>query len=34
MHVLCGNFNEDDLLIITVYIPKPLKWIDPFRRRK
>lgn len=34
LHVLCGNFNEDDLLIITVYIPQPPKWIDPFRRRK
>jgi hypothetical protein len=22
IHVLCGNFYEKDLLIITVYIPK------------
>lgn len=33
IHVLCGNFDEDDLLIITVYLPKPPKWRDPFTRR-
>jgi hypothetical protein len=33
LHVLCGNFNEDDLLIVTVYIPKLPKWKDPFTRR-
>lgn len=33
IHILCGNFDEDDLLIITVYIPKPPKWEDPFTRR-
>jgi len=33
IHVLCGNFYEEDLLIITVYIPKLPKWEDPFTRR-
>jgi len=33
IHVLCGNFNDSDLLIITVYIPKPPKWKNPFIRR-
>jgi len=33
IHVLCGNFNARNLLIITVYIPKLPKWKDPFTRR-
>ncbi|MDL2124726.1 MAG: DUF4258 domain-containing protein [Deltaproteobacteria bacterium] len=33
IHVLCGNFYEKNLLIITVYIPKLPKWEDPFTRR-
>jgi len=33
IHVLCGNFDKENLLIITVYIPKPPKWKDPFTRR-
>ena len=33
IHVLCGNFYEKYLLIITVYIPKPPKWEDPLTRR-
>ena len=33
IHVLCGNFYEKDLLIITVYIPKSPKWKDLFTRR-
>ncbi len=32
IHVLCGNFDHDNLLIITVYIPKKPKWKDPFTR--
>jgi len=32
IHALCGNFYERDLLIITLYIPKPPKWKDPFTR--
>lgn len=32
IHVLCGNFYNGDLLIITVYIPRAPKWKDPFRR--
>jgi hypothetical protein len=34
LHVLCGNFHEEDLLIITVYIPRLPKWVDPFTRRE
>jgi len=33
IHVLCGNFSDRDLLIITVYIPKLPKWKNPFTRR-
>jgi hypothetical protein len=33
LHVVCGTFGQDDLLIITVYIPKLPKWLDPFTRR-
>jgi len=32
IHILCGNFHEEDLLIITVYIPEWPKWEDPFTR--
>jgi len=34
IHVVCGTFDQDDLLIITVYIPNPPKWQDPFTRRR
>jgi hypothetical protein len=33
IHVLCGNFYGENLLIITVYLPILLKWIDPFTKR-
>ena len=33
LHVLCGNFYDRDILIITVYIPKAPKWKNPFTRR-
>ena len=33
IHVLCGNFGRENLLIITVYQPQPPKWEDPFTRR-
>jgi hypothetical protein len=33
VHVVCGDFLENDLLIITVYIPGLPKWQDPFTRR-
>lgn len=33
MHVLCGNFDKENLIIITVYIPRLPKWYDPFTRR-
>jgi len=32
IHVLCGNFDRENLLIITVYLPLPPKWKDPFTR--
>jgi len=32
VHVVCGRAKNDWLLIITVYIPKPPKWIDPKTR--
>lgn len=32
IHVLCGNFYDRDLLIITAYIPRAPKWKDPFTR--
>lgn len=34
IHVVCGNFGQEYLLIITVYLPQPPKWIDPFTRGK
>lgn len=33
LHVVCGNFHEEKILIITVYIPDKDKWVD-FRKRK
>lgn len=32
LHVLCGNFDRENLLIITVYLPQPPKWKGPFTR--
>jgi len=32
IHVLCGNFDRENLLIITVYLPQLPKWEDPFTR--
>ena len=32
IHMLCGNFDRENLLIITVYLPRPPKWEDPFAR--
>jgi len=32
IHVVCGRGKNDWLLIITVYIPKPPKWLDPKTR--
>jgi len=32
VHVLCGNFDRESLLVITVYLPRPPKWKDPFTR--
>lgn len=32
IHVVCGNFDRENLLIITVYLPQPPKWQDPWTR--
>jgi hypothetical protein len=34
LHVVCGAFCEEHLVIITVYRPKLPKWLDPFTRSK
>jgi hypothetical protein len=34
IHVVCGNFGQEYLLIITVYLPELPKWTDPFTRGK
>lgn len=32
IHVVCG-WRREDVVIITVYIPKPPKFVDPWTRR-
>jgi len=32
IHALCGNFDHENALIITVYVPQLPKWKDPFTR--
>lgn len=32
IHVLSGNFDRENLLIITIYLPQLPKWQDPFTR--
>jgi hypothetical protein len=32
IHVVCGSFDQEYLLVITVYLPQPTKWKDPFTR--
>ena len=32
IHVVCGNFDREYLLVITVYLPRPPKWQDPWTR--
>ena len=34
IHVVCGRARNEWLLVITVYIPKPPKWVDPRTRAK
>jgi len=34
IHVLCGRDKAGGLLLITVYIPMPPRWINPETRRK
>ncbi len=32
VHVLCGNFDRENFLVITVYLPTLPKWKDQFTR--
>lgn len=32
LHVLCGNFDRAQLLVTTVYEPRPPKWQDAWAR--
>ncbi len=34
LHVLCGNLEEDDVLIITAYEPNPDEWEADLKTRK
>ncbi|OGF54589.1 MAG: hypothetical protein A2Z21_06875 [Candidatus Fraserbacteria bacterium RBG_16_55_9] len=34
IHVVCGNFDQEYMLVITVYIPQLPKWKDPFTRER
>lgn len=34
IHIVCGRTKCDWLLVITVYIPKPPKWINERKRAK
>lgn len=34
LHVVCGGFCDEHLLIITVYRPQLPKWSDPFTRSR
>ena len=32
IHMVCANFSQECLLMVTVYIPQPPKWKAPFTR--
>jgi hypothetical protein len=34
LHVVCGNFDQDELLVITAYEPSPEQWERDWRTRK
>jgi hypothetical protein len=34
LHVLCGNLEEEEMLIITAYEPDPEEWEKDWRTRK
>ena len=34
IHIVCGKTNLGGLLLITVYIPKMPKWLDPKTRNR
>ena len=34
VHVVCGRNRSNWLVIITVYVPRPPKWVSPTQRRR
>ena len=34
LHVVCGKFDDDELLIITAYEPSATEWKSDWRTRK
>ena len=34
LHVVCGNLEEDDIIIITAYEPDPQEWERDWKTRK
>jgi len=34
LHVVCGKFDDDELLIITAYEPSAAEWKSDWRTRK
>ncbi len=34
LHVICGRFEEDEILIITAYEPNPEEWEKDWKTRK
>ncbi|MEE4359155.1 MAG: DUF4258 domain-containing protein [Desulfococcaceae bacterium] len=34
VHIVCGKNSRNHLFIITVYIPKMPKWLDPYTRNR
>ena len=34
LHILCGNLEEEEMLIITAYEPDPEEWEGDWRTRK
>lgn len=34
LHVVCGRLGEDEILIITAYVPDPKEWESDWKTRK
>ncbi|MBI3599418.1 MAG: DUF4258 domain-containing protein [Nitrospinae bacterium] len=34
LHVVCGNIEEEEILIITAYEPDPLEWKEDWKTRR